>query len=162
MQEKTGDEMPTEFELELELEESNVYFQPEAGNVIFGSSLDGWGFTIADFARIYAERTKMNRLVLEQTLWGDFYLDSKAKRIFKGAANKKKPPLFVSMILQQIWSIYESIVILKEKEKTEKIVKSLNLTIAPRDLRHQDPKVHVQAVMSQWLPLAKTVLTRIL
>ena len=40
----------------------------------------------------------------------------------------------------------------------EKIVSTMNLKISPRDMRHADPKVHLFAVCSQWLPLASAVL----
>ena len=39
-----------------------------------------------------------------------------------------------------------------------KIIDSLNLKIAARDLRHSDPKVHLQAICGQWLPLSQAVL----
>ena len=44
---------------------------------------------------------------------------------------------------------------------TEKIVKSLGLTIAPRDQKHKDTTVLLQALMSQWLPLSDAILGEI-
>ena len=40
----------------------------------------------------------------------------------------------------------------------QKIVQSLNLKMTTRDMRHTDAKVQLQAVCSQWLPLANAVL----
>ena len=40
----------------------------------------------------------------------------------------------------------------------EKIVKSLNLKIPVRDMRHNDSRVQLQAICSQWLALSKAVL----
>jgi len=48
--------------------------------------------------------------VLKKTLWGDFYLHTKTKRIMKGAQEKAKKPLFVQMILENIWLIYDVII----------------------------------------------------
>jgi len=48
--------------------------------------------------------------VLKKTLWGDFYLHPKTKRIMKGAQEKAKKPLFVQMILENIWLIYDVII----------------------------------------------------
>lgn len=48
--------------------------------------------------------------VLRKTLWGDFYLHSKTKRIMKGAQEKAKKPIFVQMILENIWLIYDVII----------------------------------------------------
>lgn len=46
-----------------------------------------------------------------KTLWGDFYLHSKSKRIMKGAQEKAKKPLFVQFVLENLWSVYETIAI---------------------------------------------------
>lgn len=40
-----------------------------------------------------------------------------------------------------------------------KMIESLNITLTSRDLRHTDVKVQLQAVCSQWLPLAPAVLS---
>lgn len=52
----------------------------------------------------------VNVNVLKKTLWGDFYLHSKTKRIMKGAQEKAKKPIFVQMILENIWLIYDVII----------------------------------------------------
>lgn len=41
--------------------------------------------SIRQFAQIYSERMGIKKEVLLKTLWGDFYLNMKAKRIMKGA-----------------------------------------------------------------------------
>lgn len=46
----------------------------------------------------------------------------------------------------------------RDKEKIEKIVTSLGLKIGPRESRHADPKVHLNAICSQWLPISDAVL----
>ena len=46
----------------------------------------------------------------------------------------------------------------RDTEMTEKIVKSLSLKVASRDMHHSDPQVQLCAVMSQWLPVSGAVL----
>lgn len=46
----------------------------------------------------------------------------------------------------------------RKKEQIEKIVSSMKLKISARDSRHTNPRVHLFAICSQWLPLAKAVL----
>lgn len=46
----------------------------------------------------------------------------------------------------------------RDKEKIEKIVTSLGLKIGARESRHADPKVHLNAICSQWLPISDAVL----
>lgn len=37
-------------------DDSNLYFSPEQGNVVFASAIDGWGFTIHTFAKLFSEK----------------------------------------------------------------------------------------------------------
>uniref|UniRef100_A0A669EK95 Elongation factor-like 1 n=1 Tax=Oreochromis niloticus TaxID=8128 RepID=A0A669EK95_ORENI len=94
-----------------EVDDSHLYFSPDQGNVVFASAIDGWGFSIRQFAHIYSERMGIKKEVLLKTLWGDFYLNMKAKRIMKGAQAKGKKPLFVQLVLDNIWSLYDAVVI---------------------------------------------------
>lgn len=142
---------------EEETDDSHIYFSPDQGNVIFSSALDGWGFSISHFAQLYSEKLGISSSVLNKTLWGNYYLNTKSKRIMRGAQAKGKKPLFVQFVLENLWAVYSAVVIKKDKEMTDKIIKSLNLKISARDSR-SDPKVHLQAICSQWLPLSKAVL----
>ncbi|XP_040058620.2 elongation factor-like GTPase 1 [Gasterosteus aculeatus] len=141
-----------------EADDSLLYFSPDQGNVVFASAIDGWGFSIQQFAHIYNQRMGIKAEVLLRTLWGDFYLDAKAKKIMKGAQAKGKKPLFVQLVLDNIWSLYDAVVTRRDKEKVEKVVTSLGIKVLPRDLRHSDPKVLLSAVCSQWLPVSQAVL----
>ena len=58
--------------------------------------------------------------------------------------------------------MYDSIVIAKDKERTEKIAQSLKLKLPPRDMKSSDPHVQVQALFSKWLPLSTSVLSKLL
>lgn len=88
-------------------------------------------------------------------------MDAKSKRVRQGAFAKGKKPLFVQMILDNIWSIYDAVLVQKDRNKSTKIVNALNLNIAARDVKHQDPKIYLQAIFQQWLPLAGAVLTAV-
>ncbi|MBN3290122.1 EFL1 GTPase, partial [Polypterus senegalus] len=129
-----------------ETDDSHLYFSPDQGNVVFASAIDGWGFSILQFAQLYSQKMGIRIEVLQKTLWGDFYLNAKAKKIMKGAQCKGKKTLFVQLVLDNIWSLYEAVVIKRDKEKVEKIVSSLGLRVSDRDLRHTDPKVLLNAI----------------
>lgn len=68
---------------------------------------------VKDFAKVLSEKMGISDTVLNKTLWGDFYLNSKTKRIMKGAQEKAKKPLFVQMVLENLWSVYDNIAIRK-------------------------------------------------
>ncbi|XP_029430609.1 elongation factor-like GTPase 1 isoform X2 [Rhinatrema bivittatum] len=143
-----------------ETDDSHLYFSPEQGNVVFASAIDGWGFSTEQFAQLYSQKVGIKPVVLLKTLWGDYYLNTKAKKIMKGAQAKCKKPLFVQLVLDNIWNLYD-VVLKREKEKIEKIVNSLGLKISSRESRHADPKVHLGAICSQWLPISQAVLSMV-
>uniref|UniRef100_A0A8C1U9Q1 Elongation factor-like 1 n=1 Tax=Cyprinus carpio TaxID=7962 RepID=A0A8C1U9Q1_CYPCA len=113
------------------------------------------------FAEMYSQKMGIRSSVLLKTLWGDFYLNAKAKKIMKGAQSKGKKPLFVQLVLDNIWSMYDAVVTRRDKEKVEKMVTSLGLKVMSRDLRHSDPKVLLSAICSQWLPVSQAVLSMV-
>ncbi|KAK1798570.1 hypothetical protein P4O66_006859, partial [Electrophorus voltai] len=160
-----------------ETDDSHLYFSPDQGNVAFASAIDGWGFSIRMFAQIYSQKMGIRSELFLKTLWGDFYLNAKAKKIMKGAQvgavlesglsstplpeSKGKKPLFVQLVLDNIWSLYDAVVTRRDKEKVDKMVTSLGIKVMARDLRHADPKVLLSAICSQWLPLSQTVLSMV-
>ena len=144
-----------------DLDDSSLYFSPEQGNVLFSSATDGWGFGVKDFAKIFSSKLGFSEKILLKTLWGDFYVNTKTKRIMKGAQEKAKKPLFVQLILDNLWTLYETITVQKDKEKVASMAEKLDIKLTTRDLRHTDPKAQLQAVCSQWLPLARACLDAI-
>lgn len=141
-----------------DIDDSKYYFMPEKNNVIFSSSIDDWAFTINSFAKILSEKHKINLTALQKTLWGDFYIDVKQKRIFKNAQAKSKKTLFTSMVLESIWKIYDTVCIRRDKVRMEKMCQVLDIQMAPRDINHTDSRHQVKLIMSKWLPLSINVL----
>jgi ribosome assembly protein 1 len=68
---------------------------------------------ISDFAKIYSKKVGFKESVLNATLWGDFFMNTKLKRIMKGAQEKAKKPLFVQLILENIWAMYDAVFVRK-------------------------------------------------
>jgi ribosome assembly protein 1 len=100
-------DVPAEYE---EKSDEHIYFAPENNNVIFSSAIDGWAFTPRQFAAIYDKKLGMKREILEKTLWGDFYLDPKTKRVLgsKHLKGRNLKPMFVQLVLEPIWAVYEA------------------------------------------------------
>ncbi|CAG0889912.1 unnamed protein product, partial [Darwinula stevensoni] len=154
-QETKGEEWTSLLE---EADDSSVCFSPEAGNVIFASALNGWGFSLTHFATAIGGKLGLNAQNLERVLWGDYYVNMKTKHIMKGAQSKAKKPLFVQLVLENLWKVYEATLLTRDPQSTEKIIATLGLKIPARDLRHSDPRVQLQAIMNRWLPLASAVM----
>jgi len=107
---------------------------------------------------MYSQKLGISERVLNKTLWGDYFLNTKAKKIMKGAQMKAKKPLFVQFVLENLWAVYDVIAVRRDKEKLEKMLATLNVKVSPRDLRSTDVKVQLQAVCSNWLPMASSIL----
>jgi ribosome assembly protein 1 len=98
---------PAEYE---EKDDEDIYFAPEKNNVIFGSAVDGWAFTVRQFASLYEKKLGIKRSILEKVLWGDFYLDPKTKRVLssKHLKGRHLKPMFVQLVLDNVWAVYEA------------------------------------------------------
>ncbi|GME76847.1 unnamed protein product [Ambrosiozyma monospora] len=148
----------------IEKDDQDIYFSPEKNNVIFASAIDGWGFNIAQFSVIYEKKLGIHREKLQKCLWGDFYLDPKTKKVItsKGLKGRNLKPLFVSFVLDSIWRVYDVALMNRDQEKLEKIVKSLNIKILPRDMRSKDTKQLINTIMGQWLPVSNSILLTVI
>lgn len=95
-----------------EKDDEDLYFAPEKNNVIFSSAVDGWAFTVRQFASIYEKKLGMKRSILEKVLWGDYYLEPKTKRVLssKHLKGRNLKPMFVQLVLDNIWAVYEAAV----------------------------------------------------
>lgn len=93
-----------------EKDDEDLYFAPENNNVIFSSAVDGWAFTVKQFAGLYEKKLGIKQSILEKVLWGDFYLDPKTKRVLgsKHLKGRNLKPMFVQLVLDNIWAVYEA------------------------------------------------------
>jgi ribosome assembly protein 1 len=165
------DESATEADLDQSYEErddEHLYFAPEENNVIFGSAIDGWAFTVRQFAGIYEKKLGIRKAVLEKVLWGDFYLDPKTKKVLgqKHLKGRNLKPIFVQLVLEPIWQAYDATVGINgdrgDPALLEKITKSLSINLPAHIARSRDTKVILQAVMSSWLPLSTALLVSVI
>ncbi|KAG6868225.1 hypothetical protein C0993_006001 [Termitomyces sp. T159_Od127] len=142
-----------------EKDDEDLYFAPERGNVIFASAIDGWGFRIGKFAQLYAAKLGIKEANLRRVLWGDYFLDPKSKKVisYKHLRGRPLKSLFVQFVLENIWAVYEAVVLNPNQEKVVKIVAALNLKILPRDIKSKDTRNLLFLIFSQWLPLSTCV-----
>ncbi|KIV87820.1 hypothetical protein PV11_03340 [Exophiala sideris] len=165
------DDNATEAELEQQYEErddEDLYFAPENNNVIFGSAIDGWAFTVRQFAGIYEKKLGIKRSVLEKVLWGEFYLDPKTKKVLgqKHLKGRSLKPIFVQLVLEPIWQAYDATIGVSsgrgDPALLEKITKSLSINLPAHIARSRDSKAILQAVFSSWLPLSTALLVSVI
>ncbi|KAF8440895.1 P-loop containing nucleoside triphosphate hydrolase protein [Boletus edulis BED1] len=147
-----------------EKDDEDIYFAPERGNVVFASATDGWGFRVGKFAQLYSAKLGFKEANLRRVLWGDFYLDPKTKRVisYKHLRGRSLKPLFVHFVLENLWAVYDAVVLNPNAEKVTKIVSTLNLKLLPRDLRSKDSRQLLSLIFNQWLSLSTCVIQSVI
>ncbi|KAI0480133.1 P-loop containing nucleoside triphosphate hydrolase protein [Xylariaceae sp. FL0804] len=150
-----------------ERDDEELYFAPEKNNVIFSSAIDGWAFTVRQFASLYEKKLGIKRNIMERVLWGDFYLDPKTKKVLgrKHLKGRNLKPMFVQLVLEQVWAVYQATTGgdhgKGDPGLLEKITKSLHITIPPHIARSRDPRLLLTTVFSAWLPLSTALLVSV-
>lgn len=151
-----------------EKDDEEIYFAPENNNVIFSSAFDGWAFSVGQFAALYEKKIGIKRSILQKCLWGDFYLDPKSKRVLgsKHLKGRNLKPMFVQLVLDNIWAVYEATMGGNngkgDPALLEKITKALSITIPPHILRSRDPRALMTTVFASWVPLSTALLVTVI
>lgn len=161
----TGDDS-NELNQEFVEDDEEDTFHPQKGNVAFVCALEGWGFRISQFADFYASKLGASANALQKGLWGPRYFNMKNKMIVgkKGmeGVSKDPQPMFVQFVLKPLWQVYQAALEADgDKGMLDKVIKSFNLSIPPRELHNKSPKAMLQAVMSRWLPLSECILSMV-
>ncbi|KAI0393090.1 P-loop containing nucleoside triphosphate hydrolase protein [Xylariaceae sp. FL0594] len=150
-----------------ERDDEELYFAPEKNNVIFSSAVDGWAFTVRQFASLYEKKLGIKRNIMEKVLWGDFYLDPKTKKVLgrKHLKGRNLKPMFVQLVLEQVWAVYQATMGgdhgKGDPALVEKITKSLNITVPPHIARARDPRLLMTTIFASWLPLSTALLVSV-
>ena len=143
-----------------EAAEAAAFFDPRRGNVLFVSAIDGWAFSVSDFATLWAPRTGLPVAALRRALWGDTVWRAKSKTL---EANSTGTQAAVTMMFEPLWAAYAALQLEPDEARAAKIVASLKLgtAVSARDLTAKDPRARLQAVMRAWLPLPAAVLSAV-
>jgi elongation factor 2 len=140
----------------------DVQVLPDKGTVGFGSGLQGWGFTLGRFAKLYAAKFGVPQDKLMGRLWGDNYFDPEGKKWTTSntsVSGKPLPRAFCQFVLEPIYQLARSIMD-GDKEKYTKMVTSLQIALSPEDSENEG-KALLKIVMRKFLPAAEAILEMI-
>ncbi|CAK83067.1 unnamed protein product (macronuclear) [Paramecium tetraurelia] len=90
----------------------DLLVHPELGSVSFGSGKECWAFSCTRFARIYANKFKVEPLKLQERLWGDNYFDAEGKCWRKdniSGSGKAMKRAFVAFIMDPICKLANAV-----------------------------------------------------
>lgn len=77
------------------------------------------------------------------------------------SSNKSQKPIFVELVLENIWSVYDTLIKSKDKCKIDKMADALNIKISSYDLKSKDRRKVLRTFMGQWMPIAPAILRRL-
>ncbi|KAI0980659.1 hypothetical protein GJ496_000006 [Pomphorhynchus laevis] len=138
-----------------------IQVDPENGTVGFGSGLHGWGFTLYEFAEMYAAKFQVEVDKLMRKFWGDNYFNIKTKKWSKSHGPDDVRG-FNQFILGPIFKLFRAIMDCKKDEYID-LLNKLNVKIPPEEKEKLDVggKVLMKSVMRYWLPAGDTLMTMI-
>lgn len=156
-------------------DEGDAWFAPAKGNVLFASSVDGWGFRPSQFAQRWSSKLGWSERALRRCLWGDWFLKTK-----KGehVITRKRPradasAMCVKLVLEPIWQIMQAAGLYpgddgelhdgdERHEKLAQICTKLGFKPGqgpdPVRMKRLSPADGAAAVLRSWLPLSRAVL----
>lgn len=142
----------------------DISVDPKIGNVGFGSGLQGWAFTLRDFARRLEAKSegKVKAAKLIEKLWGDKFYDTESKKWLKGAQVPSKTVVrgFCKYILEPIYQVRD----LVNSNDNPKIIaycqEKLHLKFKTEE-HDLDKKKLMKNILQKWLPAGDALLTMI-
>jgi elongation factor 2 len=140
----------------------DVQVYPNKGSVAFGSGLQGWGFTLSKFARIYSQKFKIDQERMMEKLWGDNFFDAAGKKWKKTGIADSGQSLkraFVAFVMEPIQKLAKEVMDGNE-ERYNKMLTSLEIHLSTDD-RTKEGKKLLKAIMQKWMNAADALLEMI-
>jgi len=141
--------------------ESFPILSPERGNVAFASALQGWSFTLAQFANHYLMEYPDCPLSLEalvSRLWGDIYYDKTSRKFVHqppapmSQEEEEIPRTFVSFVLEPLYKLTSAVVSYRV-EDLKKTLQSLGIVFRNKEYM-SDVKPLLQHSLSAFIGLS--------
>jgi elongation factor 2 len=136
----------------------SIMVQPERGTVAFGSGLHAWGFTLKNFAKVYAGKFKTSRAKMLKRLWGNAFFKKEGKWTNKSEGGEHKRG-FVKFVYEPIVQMIDA-ALNNKTEKVDKMIKALAIDLTPEERALRD-KPLMKRIMQKWLPAGDAILEMI-
>nr|XP_039270876.1 translation elongation factor 2-like [Styela clava] len=131
---------------------------PNKGTVGFGSGLQGWAFSLKQFAEMYANKFETTSEKLMDKLWGDNFFDVKTKK-WSNTKTDTNERAFCLYVLDPIYKAFDAIMNDK-KEDIENVMKVTGVSLKGDD-KDKTGEPLMKVFMRTWLPAGDTLLQMI-
>jgi len=140
-------------------EMGDAELSPIKGNVAFGSGKDVWGFTLAQFARMYSKKFNIEVHKMMHRLWGDNFFDAKAKVWRTSNIDKDGNPLqraYVQFIIDPIIKVAKAC-IEANTEQINKLMDTMGVKLTSEERELTDKKL-MRVILQKWINAADALL----
>ena len=130
-------------------------------NVVFGSELFGFGFTLSQFAELYSKKVGVRKEKFLSKLWGDNFFDPRTKKWVKKEFNNNGKRLkrgwsqFIFAPLQLFFD-YIFLNIDWKKDGYERMISNLEIELT-REEKNFTGKKLLKVVLQKFLPLSSAL-----
>ncbi|KAG0017073.1 Elongation factor 2 [Entomortierella chlamydospora] len=141
----------------------DIQVSPDHGTVAFASGLQGWAFTICQFAMRYARKFGVNYQIMMSKLWGENYFNPATKKWTTKNTDSNGNRLeraFNMFILGVITKLFDA-VMNAEKEDIVKILEKLEITLTSEQMDFKGKRL-LETVMKKFLPAGEALMEMII
>uniref|UniRef100_A0A1I7Y724 Elongation factor-like 1 n=1 Tax=Steinernema glaseri TaxID=37863 RepID=A0A1I7Y724_9BILA len=133
--------------------ERSLHFDPAKGNVIFSSAVRGYGFSVDDFATLWAPKLNIDAAELRASLFSDSYVAGPG-RIKPDAERLGKKTLFEQLVLQPMWEVHKHGLIEPDVDRLKAIAEKMGV----KSLRSRRAEEAFDEFMRLWMPLSRAAI----
>lgn len=148
---------------EYEYRDMSVFkIDPVKGNVVFGSGLMDWAFSLKTFAAVYSRKFGVDKEKIVEKLWGEWYFDKESKKWMnnnKSNTGKQLKRGFNEFIIEPLQKLFANI-IEGNWERLEKMLPKLNIELNA-DEKLLEGKKLLKKIMQKWISSADCLLEMI-
>ncbi|TDL17484.1 P-loop containing nucleoside triphosphate hydrolase protein [Rickenella mellea] len=141
----------------------DLHVSPDKGTVAFSSALQGWGFTLRQFAARYGKQFGIDQGRIMAKLWGDNFYDRATRKWTTKAVDAEGKQLersFNMFVLDPIFKIFDA-VMNSQKGDLNRILDKLGIELCQED-RGFVGEALLKVIMQSFLPVSDSLLEMII
>jgi len=129
---------------------SSSFLSPVRGNVLFGSGLQCWAFSLNQFSKAYSRKFGVDEKRMLERLWGDHFFNPETKKWTQKPSEgaQRGFNLLVLQTLEQIVHVAEN----PQNEELDRILAKIGVDL-PEEERKERPNRVFEGIMRRFLPL---------
>ncbi|XP_071101672.1 eukaryotic translation elongation factor 2-like [Haliotis cracherodii] len=128
---------------------------PSEGSVAFGSALQGWAFTVHEFARMYMGKFRIEFNDMKGKLWGNNFYNQRERK-WTTNENPNTTRGFIQFVLTPLYTVF-NVCTRKSRDDILRFAVTMNFSLSDseKQLKRNDLLL---VLLKKWLPAGRTLL----